>query len=214
MSTEQENNVEVAGYEMLAEVPILNEEGNQIEITEIGSIQEVPVELGDAWVEQGLAVKATPTQVEVSAEETTIEEVHAPDEEVVPSEDSKLIGAVEEAELNKKVAAVAHAFFQNLAQLSAEEIYTLSLTTEGKDSPKLLELINACFKDMIVVGGDLPTGHFDSYKKIITDFANTLAFYIDEHLNDNKKHLIAKIVGKEELPMRVSPNDIIAALNR
>lgn len=45
-------------YKMLEAVPYTDEEGNEIGKTEIGSIQEVPVALGDSWVALGFAEQA------------------------------------------------------------------------------------------------------------------------------------------------------------
>jgi hypothetical protein len=49
--------VEVAPYKLLADIPYTDEHGVEQGVAEEGSVQEVPVELGDAWVEQGLAEK-------------------------------------------------------------------------------------------------------------------------------------------------------------
>ena len=55
--------VELGFYKMLEAVPYTDEEGNETGKTEIGSIQEVPEGLGDAWVELGLAEKVeAPTE--------------------------------------------------------------------------------------------------------------------------------------------------------
>ena len=55
--------VETSKFEMLAEVPYTDEEGNELGKTEIGSIQEVPTDLGESWVEQGLAKAVSNTEV-------------------------------------------------------------------------------------------------------------------------------------------------------
>lgn len=47
----------LGSYKLLQPIPYTDEDGNQLGETEVGSIQEVPVELGDSWVEQGLAIK-------------------------------------------------------------------------------------------------------------------------------------------------------------
>lgn len=52
-----EDNVIHGLYKTLQPIPYTDEEGNVLDETEVGSVQEVPVELGDSWVEQGLAEK-------------------------------------------------------------------------------------------------------------------------------------------------------------
>lgn len=45
-----------ANYKILGEIFPLNEDGSQQETAlEVGSIQNVPKEVGDGWVEKGLA---------------------------------------------------------------------------------------------------------------------------------------------------------------
>lgn len=51
------DNIELGFYKTLQPIPYTNEEGEEIGKTEIGSVQEVPVMLGDFWVAQGLAEK-------------------------------------------------------------------------------------------------------------------------------------------------------------
>lgn len=48
---------ELGFYKTLQPIPYTNEEGEEIGKTEIGSIQEVPVALGDFWVAEGWAEK-------------------------------------------------------------------------------------------------------------------------------------------------------------
>ena len=50
-------NVVLGLYKTLQPIPYTDEEGNVLGEAEVGSVQEVPVELGDSWVEQGLAEK-------------------------------------------------------------------------------------------------------------------------------------------------------------
>lgn len=47
--------VELGKFEILAPIEYTDEKGNRLGDTEVGSIQEVPVELGNSWVEKGLA---------------------------------------------------------------------------------------------------------------------------------------------------------------
>lgn len=59
---DEENKVEeydgpMAKYRVLGEIESTDEEGNVTGTLEIGSIQDVPVELGDKWVADGLAEK-------------------------------------------------------------------------------------------------------------------------------------------------------------
>ena len=44
-------------YKTLEPIAYTDEEGNELGKTEVGSIQEVPVALGDMWVAEGLAEK-------------------------------------------------------------------------------------------------------------------------------------------------------------
>lgn len=48
---------ELASYKLLKEIPYTDEKGEGQGVAEIGSIQEVPTELGDAWVDEGMAEK-------------------------------------------------------------------------------------------------------------------------------------------------------------
>lgn len=48
---------ELGFYKTLQPIPYTDQEGNEIGMTEVGSIQEVPVALGDFWVADGLAEK-------------------------------------------------------------------------------------------------------------------------------------------------------------
>jgi hypothetical protein len=147
----------------------------------------------------------TPENEEVLVPEEVVEEVQA---------DPKIIEDAEKAVLNKKIAAVTGAFFRTLAKISDEEIYELAFTDKGQDSPLLLELVNSAFKDMIDAGGDLPKGHFDHYKKLISDFNNTIVFNIETKLEANRDTLIAIATGKTENPDRISHKDIIDALSK
>lgn len=52
-----EDQTPLAKYRLLSPIPYTDKEGNEIGKAEIGSIQEVPTELGDSWVTQGLAEK-------------------------------------------------------------------------------------------------------------------------------------------------------------
>lgn len=59
---------ELGFYKTLQPIPYTNEEGEEIGKTEIGSIQEVPVALGDYWVAEGWAEKVEqPAQVGLGA---------------------------------------------------------------------------------------------------------------------------------------------------
>jgi len=53
----EEFNGELGFYKVLQPIPFTDEYGAEIGMTEVDSIQEVPVDLGDSWVELGLAVK-------------------------------------------------------------------------------------------------------------------------------------------------------------
>jgi len=53
--------IELGFYKTLEAIPFTNEEGEEIGKTEIGSIQEVPVALGDFWVANGMADKVEQT---------------------------------------------------------------------------------------------------------------------------------------------------------
>lgn len=56
---------ELGFYKTIQPIPFTNEEGEEIGVTEIGSIQEVPVALGDFWVANGMAEKVDgPTIIE------------------------------------------------------------------------------------------------------------------------------------------------------
>jgi hypothetical protein len=129
-------------------------------------------------------------------------------------EDSKLIAEAEAAELNKKVAGVAGNYFRALAKMSDEEIYALAFTDAGKNSPRLLEILNDAFGAMLTAGGDLPKVYFDHYKKLVSDFNNTLVFNLDAKLEANHDALIAKATGKTEFPDKISHQDIIDALSK
>ena len=145
------------------------------------------------------------TNTEEVVEETPTEEIEA---------DPKVIQEAEAAVLNKKVAATTGAFFKKKKKISDEELYELAFTDAGKDSPRLLELVNKAYKNMIVAGGDLPRVYFDHYKKLISDFSNTYVFNIESKLDANRDTLIAVATGKTEEPDRISHKDIIDALEK
>ena len=54
---EEDEEVETAEYLLLEKIPYTDEEGNVTGEAEAGSVQTVPVVLGDSWVEQKLAEK-------------------------------------------------------------------------------------------------------------------------------------------------------------
>lgn len=68
--------VKLGKFKVLAPIEYTDEKGNRLGDTEVGSIQEVPVELGNSWVEQGLAEVFTlddEENEEETAEEATEE---------------------------------------------------------------------------------------------------------------------------------------------
>jgi len=71
-----DSNPQVSGdlgkFKVLAPIDFTDEKGEKLGELEVGSIQEVPVELGNGWVEQGLAEVFT-LEEEESEEETTEE---------------------------------------------------------------------------------------------------------------------------------------------
>lgn len=133
-------------------------------------------------------------------------------EEVVPEAVPDIIEEDEAVVLNKKIAAVAGNYFRALASISDEEIYALAYTDAGKESPRLLEVVNGAYVAMLAAGGDIPCGHFNHYKKLVSDFNNTLVFNIDKKLDTNRDLLVVKATNKIEKPERVSHQDIIDAL--
>lgn len=65
-TTEEE--IELGFYKTLQPIPYTDEEGNEVGMTEVGSIQEVPVAVGDLWVAEGWAEKVEqPAQVGLGA---------------------------------------------------------------------------------------------------------------------------------------------------
>ncbi len=54
---EDEEDTELGFYKTLQPIPYTDEDGNEIGVTEVGSIQEVPVSLGNFWVAEGWAEK-------------------------------------------------------------------------------------------------------------------------------------------------------------
>lgn len=54
---------ELGFYKLTQPIPYTGEEGNQIGVAEVGSIQEVPKELGDGWVAEEKAVLATEEEI-------------------------------------------------------------------------------------------------------------------------------------------------------
>ena len=146
-----------------------------------------------------------------SMSEETIEDVVTPAEaEVTPD----IIEENEAVILNKKIAAVAGSYFRALGSITDEEIFALAYTEEGKNSPRLLEIVNDAFTSMLTVGGDIPCGHFNHYKKLVSDFNNTLVFNIDAKLDTNRDLLVVKATGKTDKPERLSHQDIIDALQK
>lgn len=135
-------------------------------------------------------------------------------EEVQIPADPQLIEDAEAVVLNKKIAAVVGSYFRALATLSDEDIFKTAFTPEGKESPRLLELVNLAFESMLSAGGDLPQGHFGHYTRIAESFTKTLNFNIETKLDINKDLLLAKATGKTESPDRISHQDIIDALSK
>lgn len=140
------------------------------------------------------------------------EEIASPYAEEIKEAD--VIEKDEEAEMNKKIASVAGAFFRALGSLTDDEIYELAYTEAGQNSPRLLEIVNGAYTNMIASGGELPRGHFDHYKKLLSDFNNTIVFNIETKLESNRDVLLAKIIGKAESVDRISHKDIIDALEK
>jgi len=52
--------IELGDYRVIGEIPYTDEEGTEQGMTEIGSIQTVPVALGEYWVSEGLAERVIP----------------------------------------------------------------------------------------------------------------------------------------------------------
>jgi hypothetical protein len=48
---------ELGFYKTIQPIPYTDQDGNEIGVTEVGSIQEVPIALGDFWVAEGWAEK-------------------------------------------------------------------------------------------------------------------------------------------------------------
>lgn len=125
-----------------------------------------------------------------------------------------IIGDTEEIELNKKIASVIVSYFQALASLTADDIYKIAYTPEGKNSERLLELVSGAYNEMIAAGGNLPKAHFDSYKRIVDSFNQTLAVNLEAKLENNRDLLIALATGKTDNPERISHKDIIDATSK
>lgn len=139
-----------------------------------------------------------------------------PQEEVVVEAEVKqdIISDEEAAVLNKKIAAVTGSFFRVLAKMSDDDIYRLAFTSEGQNSPLLLELVNEAYTNMLAAGGDLPRIHFDSYKRNVESFNQTFVFNLESKLEANRDMLIALATGKTENPERISHQDIIDATTK
>lgn len=71
-----EQQIETSKYKVIGVIPVFDEEGVHTGYLEEGSIQEVPNELGDGWVENGLAEKIVEEEnkLEDQIEEEVIEE--------------------------------------------------------------------------------------------------------------------------------------------
>lgn len=136
------------------------------------------------------------------------------EETQVEKTEEDIINDEEAIALNKKIAAITGSFFRALASLTDEEIYEMKYTDAGKESRRLLEVVNNAYTEMLKVGGDVPCGHFDSYKRVVADFNNTLVFQIDVKLDANKDTLIAIATGKTESPDRISHQNIVDALTK
>ena len=137
-----------------------------------------------------------------------------PQNENVEVSEKELIKKQEAEALNRKTAAVAAEYFKAMSSLTADEIYELAFTDAGQESQRLLEIVNEAYAGMVKVGGDLPQGHFDNYKKLVSDFNNTLVFNINSKLDSNKDSLIAIATGKTKEPEKISHKDIIDALTK
>lgn len=157
-----------------------------------------------------------PINEEVTPE---VEEVSTPEEAVQASENEAMQEAdekaqmeeAEAAELNKRIAAVTGAYFRTMAEISDEEIYELAFTPAGQESPRLLELVNHAFTNMMSTGGDIPRGHFDSYARVVESFNKTFTFNIECKLDANRDAVLAMATGKTKEPERISHQDIADA---
>lgn len=126
-----------------------------------------------------------------------------------------LIGDEEAMALNKIIASVTGEYFRALALLSDEEIFTLMVeSSEASSNPRMIEIANEAYSKMLAAGGDLPRGHFNHYKQIVTSFNNTLVLNIDSKLESNSDIIIAVATGKIKNPERISHNDIIKAAEK
>lgn len=143
------------------------------------------------------------------SEETKVGDIS---EGAAETNEPELIEAKEAEELNRKVVAVAVAYFQAMASISVDELYEMAYTEAGKDSVRLLEIINSAYTSMLEAGGDLPQSYFDYYKQVVTNFNNTVVFNLSSKLDANKDTLVAIATGKTEDPDRISHNDIIRVL--
>lgn len=160
-----------------------------------------------------------PNEVEVVDVPVEVMSEPIPAQDVIDAIDESekapdLIGEDEAVVLNKKVAAVAGGFFRALASLSDDEIYRLAYTEEGKNSPRLLEIVNSAFETMIAAGGDLPRIHFDAHSRLVDNFVATLKFNVESKLKANEDLLVAMAIGKTENPDRISHQDIINATSK
>lgn len=150
-----------------------------------------------------------PINEEVTPE---VEEVSTPEVEQKPemseAEEKAQLAEAEAAELNKKVAAVTGSYFRALAAISDEEIYEITSAPKDQENPRLLELINSAFTEMMSVGGDLPQLYFDSYTRVVESFTKTFSYNIDCKLEANRDAVIAIATGKTKNPERISHQDI------
>ena len=56
VETEVDEDIELGLYRTTSEIPYIDENGTQTGVYEVGEVLEIPIELGNSWVEQGVAV--------------------------------------------------------------------------------------------------------------------------------------------------------------
>lgn len=87
----QEHDVELGKFKVLEPIAFTDENGVKMGDLEVGSVQEVPVDLGNSWIEQGKAEKVEEAPEEEKTDEET-ETEPAEEEEAGPSNEYTLKG--------------------------------------------------------------------------------------------------------------------------
>ena len=108
----------------------------------------------------------------------------------------------EQAEIyNRKACEMVSIFFQEIATISADEIYDIASKGREQDSVILLEAINRVFTRFLENGEGLPRIYFDSYIRTVTQTVDTFKLNIENKLEQNTELVLRQVTEKDSKDM-------------